>query len=235
MLRARIDEELILSLGSTWASAHGPYYWAPPRTSATASADLPGHRHPSQRFPGPPFHLPVHLNPNVLGRQPTAGQLVERSADALRVTATSWRSWRVVGWCCRLGWGAGRCPLTGETGSGNRDTTERPEGVAAGTAILTGSKASRSSTCGRLLTDETAYRSMATARIPTATATRLSGLWSGFGGTSRRRGALRSLGLGKADRIKQDHRVTQSAWDARQGGETLATIPRPYRAGATAT
>jgi hypothetical protein len=39
----------------------------------------------------------------------------------------------------------------------------------------------------------------------------------------------------KADGMKQDHRVTQLAWGAREGGETLATVPRPYRAGATAT
>ena len=48
-----------------------------------------------------------------------------------------------------------------------RDTTERPEGVAAGTAILTGPHApSIVEHATRLLTDEAAYRSMATARNP---------------------------------------------------------------------
>ena len=48
-----------------------------------------------------------------------------------------------------------------------RDTTERPEGVAAGTAILTGPNARPSSPTPRgLLTDEAAYRSMATAKNP---------------------------------------------------------------------
>ena len=48
-----------------------------------------------------------------------------------------------------------------------RDTTERPEGVAAGTAILTGPNAPAIvEHATRLLTDEAAYRSMATARNP---------------------------------------------------------------------
>ena len=48
-----------------------------------------------------------------------------------------------------------------------RDNTERPEGVVAGTALLTGPNAQaivRHVT--RLLTDEVAYRSMASARNP---------------------------------------------------------------------
>ena len=48
-----------------------------------------------------------------------------------------------------------------------RDTTERPEGVAAGTALLTGPNAPAIvEHATRLLRDETAYRSMATARNP---------------------------------------------------------------------
>jgi UDP-N-acetylglucosamine 2-epimerase (non-hydrolysing) len=48
-----------------------------------------------------------------------------------------------------------------------RDTTERPEGVAAGTALLTGPNASTIvEHATRLLTNEAAYRSMASARNP---------------------------------------------------------------------
>jgi UDP-N-acetylglucosamine 2-epimerase (non-hydrolysing) len=48
-----------------------------------------------------------------------------------------------------------------------RDTTERPEGVAAGTALLTGTNAHAIvKHATRLLTDEAAYRAMATARNP---------------------------------------------------------------------
>jgi UDP-N-acetylglucosamine 2-epimerase (non-hydrolysing) len=48
-----------------------------------------------------------------------------------------------------------------------RDTTERPEGVTAGTALLTGPNApSIVDHATRLLTDEAAYRSMATSRNP---------------------------------------------------------------------
>ena len=48
-----------------------------------------------------------------------------------------------------------------------RDTTERPEGVAAGTALLTGPNAPAIvAHATRLLTDEAAYRLMAAARNP---------------------------------------------------------------------
>ena len=48
-----------------------------------------------------------------------------------------------------------------------RDTTERPEGVAAGTALLTGTNAQEIvKRATRLLTDKVAYRSMAAARNP---------------------------------------------------------------------
>ena len=48
-----------------------------------------------------------------------------------------------------------------------RDTTERPEDVAAGTALLTGPNApSIVEHATRLLTDEAAYRSMATSTNP---------------------------------------------------------------------
>ena len=48
-----------------------------------------------------------------------------------------------------------------------RDTTERPEGVAAGTAILTGPNAPTIvEHATRLLTDEAAYRAMANATNP---------------------------------------------------------------------
>ncbi|HET6983406.1 MAG TPA: UDP-N-acetylglucosamine 2-epimerase, partial [Myxococcaceae bacterium] len=48
-----------------------------------------------------------------------------------------------------------------------RDTTERPEGVAAGTAVLTGPNAGEiASHAIRLLTDPVAYAAMAQARNP---------------------------------------------------------------------
>ena len=53
-----------------------------------------------------------------------------------------------------------------------RDTTERPEGVTAGTALLTGPNASAIvEHAVRLLTDETAYRLMGPRKIPTETGT----------------------------------------------------------------
>jgi UDP-N-acetylglucosamine 2-epimerase (non-hydrolysing) len=48
-----------------------------------------------------------------------------------------------------------------------RDTTERPEGVAAGTALLTGTNAQAIvKHATRLLQDDAAYRAMATAKNP---------------------------------------------------------------------
>ena len=48
-----------------------------------------------------------------------------------------------------------------------RDTTERPEGVAAGTAMLTGPNAAAIvEHATRLLTDAVAYRAMAQAKNP---------------------------------------------------------------------
>jgi UDP-N-acetylglucosamine 2-epimerase (non-hydrolysing) len=48
-----------------------------------------------------------------------------------------------------------------------RDTTERPEGVAAGTCVLVGTDADRIvAECGRLLDDEGEYRRRATLRNP---------------------------------------------------------------------
>jgi UDP-N-acetylglucosamine 2-epimerase (non-hydrolysing) len=48
-----------------------------------------------------------------------------------------------------------------------RDTTERPEGVAAGTALLTGPKAEAIvAHATRLLTEPAAYEAMATAKNP---------------------------------------------------------------------
>ena len=48
-----------------------------------------------------------------------------------------------------------------------RDTTERPEGIAAGTALLTGAKADTIVLqATRLLTDARAYETMVAARNP---------------------------------------------------------------------
>jgi UDP-N-acetylglucosamine 2-epimerase (non-hydrolysing) len=48
-----------------------------------------------------------------------------------------------------------------------RDTTERPEGIAAGTALLTGAKADTIALqATRLLTDAHAYAAMVAARNP---------------------------------------------------------------------
>jgi UDP-N-acetylglucosamine 2-epimerase len=79
------------------------------------------------------------------------------------------------------------------------DTTERPEGVAAGTALLTGTNAQVIvKHIARLLTDEAAYRSMATAENPLRGRLRgradrgsnsalLSGVWHGGQAGVRRR------------------------------------------------
>lgn len=117
-----------------------------------------------------------------------------------------------------------------------RDTTERPEGVAAGTAILTGPNAPAIvEHAARLLTDEAAYRSMATARNPYGDGhaaqrivERIRRYFAAQGASSE------AFDWGKADRIKEDYHVTQLACGAPQGGDMLTVVPRPYRAGAAA-
>jgi UDP-N-acetylglucosamine 2-epimerase (non-hydrolysing) len=170
-LRARIHEELSLLVGADWAEV--------PLVLVT------GHRRENfgdgieqicqaiamlaDRFPDHRFVYPVHLNPNVLEH---VNRLLGNLANVRLIAPQSYRNFVTLMARCRLvltdsGGVQEEAPSLGKPVLVMRDTTERPEGVAAGTAILTGPNARAIVRyAAQLLTDEAAYRSMATARNP---------------------------------------------------------------------
>jgi UDP-N-acetylglucosamine 2-epimerase (non-hydrolysing) len=170
-LRARIDQELSLLVGADWAQA--------PLVLIT------GHRRENfgdgieqicgaiavlaNAFPDHRFVYPVHLNPNV--REHVSLRLGDLPNVRL-IAPQGYSNFVALMARCRLvltdsGGVQEEAPSFGKPVLVMRDTTERPEGVAAGTAILTGPNARAIvKHTVRLLTDEAAYRSMATAKNP---------------------------------------------------------------------
>lgn len=170
-LYARIDEELSLLVGADWAQV--------PLILVT------GHRRENfgegieqicqaiamlaDRFPDHRFVYPVHLNPHVLEH---VHRLLGNLLNVRLIAPQNYRNFVALMARCRLvltdsGGVQEEAPSLGKPVLVMRDTTERPEGVAAGTAILTGPNARAIvQHAARLLTDEAAYRTMATARSP---------------------------------------------------------------------
>jgi UDP-N-acetylglucosamine 2-epimerase (non-hydrolysing) len=170
-LRARVGEELNLLVGADWA--HVPLVL------------ITGHRRENfgrgieqicqaiatlaERFPGTRFAYPVHLNPNVLLH---VNQLLGGLSNVKLIAPQGYRNFVALMAHCRLvltdsGGVQEEAPSLGKPVLVMRDTTERPEGVTAGTALLTGTNAQVIvKHVTRLLTDEAAYRSMATAKNP---------------------------------------------------------------------
>jgi UDP-N-acetylglucosamine 2-epimerase (non-hydrolysing) len=170
-LRTRIDEELSMALGADWAQVptvlitghrrenFGDGIEQICRAIATLAARFPDHR----------FVYPVHLNPNVLLH---VNRLLGGLPNVRLIAPQGYRNFVALMARCRLvltdsGGVQEEAPSLGKPVLVMRDTTERPEGVAAGTALLTGPSAPAIVNHGtRLLTDEAVYRSMATARNP---------------------------------------------------------------------
>ena len=170
-LRARIHNELSDLAGDDWAQA--------PLVLVT------GHRRENfgegieqicraiamlaDRFPAHRFVYPVHLNPNVLEH---VNRLLGELPNVRLIPPQSYRNFVALMARCRLvltdsGGVQEEAPSLGKPVLVMRDTTERPEGVAAGTAILTGPNARAIvQHATRLLTDDVVYRSMAAARNP---------------------------------------------------------------------
>jgi UDP-N-acetylglucosamine 2-epimerase (non-hydrolysing) len=170
-LRARINDELSALLGADW--------------SQVATVLITGHRRENfgrgieqicnaiatlaERFPDHRFVYPVHLNPNVLVH---VNRLLGGLPNVKLIPPQGYRNFVALMAHCRLvltdsGGLQEEAPSLGKPVLVMRDTTERPEGVAAGTALLTGTNAQaivRHVT--RLLTDATAYRSMVTTKNP---------------------------------------------------------------------
>jgi len=123
----------------------------------------------ARRFRDHRFVYPVHLNPNV---HVHVNRLLGDLPNVRLVPPQGYRTFVALMARCRLvltdsGGVQEEAPSLGKPVLVMRDTTERPEGVAAGTAILTGARASAIVEATiRLLTDAEAYRAMATARNP---------------------------------------------------------------------
>ena len=123
----------------------------------------------AERFPDHRFVYPVHLNPNV---QLHVNRLLGGLANVRLVAPQGYRNFVALLSRCQLvltdsGGVQEEAPSLGKPVLVMRDTTERPEGVAAGTAILTGPKAEQITRHAiRLLIDAEAYAAMARARNP---------------------------------------------------------------------
>jgi len=123
----------------------------------------------AHRYPDHRFVYPVHLNPEVKGH-------VDRLLGGLRnvrlIAPQGYRVFVALMARCRLiltdsGGVQEEAPSLGKPVLVMRDTTERPEGVAAGTAILTGPRAEAIvGHTARLLDDPRAYDAMANAVNP---------------------------------------------------------------------
>ncbi len=170
-LRAGINSELSQLLGANWE--HAPMVL------------ITGHRRENfgdgieqicraitilaGRFPNYSFVYPVHLNPSVLLH---VNRLLGGLSNVRLIAPQGYRNFVALLAHCRLvltdsGGIQEEAPSLGKPVLVMRDTTERPEGVSAGTALLTGpNSATIVEHATRLLTDEAAYRSMATAKNP---------------------------------------------------------------------
>ena len=170
-VRADVDLTLSSQLGTDWASV--PFVL------------ITGHRRESfgegirqiceaiaalaRRYPRHRFVYPVHLNPNVKGH---VTRLLSGMSNVRLIPPQSYRTFVALMTQCRLvltdsGGVQEEAPALGKPVLVMRDTTERPEGVAAGTALLTGPHADRIvAHTSRLLDDEADYQAVAGARNP---------------------------------------------------------------------
>jgi UDP-N-acetylglucosamine 2-epimerase (non-hydrolysing) len=117
----------------------------------------------ADRFPGVEFVYPVHLNPNV-GRPARAALQELRNVHLTPPVPYPEFVWLMDR--CRLilsdsGGVQEEAPSLGKPVVLMRDATERMEAVEAGAAVLTGAETAPIVRCvSRLLTDESAYRTM---------------------------------------------------------------------------
>jgi UDP-N-acetylglucosamine 2-epimerase (non-hydrolysing) len=123
----------------------------------------------AQAFPEHRFIYPVHLNPNVKDH---VSRLLGERPNVRLIPPQGYTQFVALMSRCRLiltdsGGVQEEAPSLGKPVLVMRDTTERPEGVAAGTALLTGPSAVNIiAETSRLLTDARAYAEMAAAQNP---------------------------------------------------------------------
>ena len=169
--RGRINEELGLLIGADWMQVPTVLITGHRRENfgqgieqiCKAIATL------AERFADHRFVYPVHLNPNVLVH---VNRLLGGLPNVKLIPPQGYRNFVALMAHCRLvltdsGGVQEEAPSLGKPVLVMRDSTERPEGVAAGTALLTGTNAQAIvKHATRLLQDDAAYRAMATARNP---------------------------------------------------------------------
>jgi len=170
-LRARLNKELSSLVGADWAQVPTVLITGHRRENfgegieqiCKAVATL------AERFPDHRFVYPVHLNPNVLVN---VNRLLGGLPNVKLIAPQGYRNFVALMAHCRVvltdsGGIQEEAPSLGKPVLVMRDSTERPEGVAAGTALLTGTNAQAIVWhVTRLLTDRAAYRAMATATNP---------------------------------------------------------------------
>jgi UDP-N-acetylglucosamine 2-epimerase (non-hydrolysing) len=170
-IRAGIDASLSALLGSDWARV--PFvlitghrrenFGEGIRQICEAIATLAA-RHPDHRFV-----YPVHLNPNV---EANVRRLLGGLSTVRLIPPQGYRNFVALMASCRLiltdsGGVQEEAPSLGKPVLVMRETTERPEGVEAGTARLVGPRAlSIVEHTSRLIEDQEAYQAMANAVSP---------------------------------------------------------------------
>jgi UDP-N-acetylglucosamine 2-epimerase (non-hydrolysing) len=123
----------------------------------------------ARRYPDHRFVYPVHLNPNV---KEEVSRMLGGLPNVRLIEPQGYRNFVALMARCRLvltdsGGVQEEAPSLGKPVLVMRDTTERPEGVAAGTALLVGPHAgSIVEHTTRLLDDRGAYEAMANAANP---------------------------------------------------------------------
>ncbi len=123
----------------------------------------------AERFADHRFVYPVHLNPNVKG---PVHERVGTLSNVKLIQPQDYRRFVALMAGSRLvltdsGGVQEEAPSLGKPVLVMRDTTERPEGVEAGTVVLTGANTERIvEEVSRLLRDKKAYRAMAEAVNP---------------------------------------------------------------------
>jgi UDP-N-acetylglucosamine 2-epimerase (non-hydrolysing) len=170
-IQAQIDSSLSAVLGPDWQSV--PFVL------------ITGHRRESfgeglrqiceavaalaRRYPDHRFVYPVHLNPNI---KVNVERLLGGLSTVRLIEPQGYRNFVALMASCRLvltdsGGVQEEAPSLGKPVLVMRNATERPEGLEAGTALLTGLRAqSIVGHAARLLDDQSAYRAVANAVNP---------------------------------------------------------------------
>jgi UDP-N-acetylglucosamine 2-epimerase (non-hydrolysing) len=170
-VEVRIDRELSRAVGNDWDTRPFVLITGHRRESfgagfeqiCRAVAEL------AETFPDHRFVYPVHLNPQV--QRPVHARLA-RHPNVVLTEPRSYRTFVALLRHCRVvltdsGGVQEEAPGLGKPVLVMRDTTERPEGVEAGTVRLVGPHAERIVAGVReLLTDRSAYDAMARAKNP---------------------------------------------------------------------